>query len=44
MTEKMKQSIEAITPGVYGLNSGGAHSSGTFMNISNSSNMFTAKM
>lgn len=30
-----------VTPGVYGLVSGGAHSSGTFMNLSKSSNMFT---
>jgi hypothetical protein len=36
--------MEAITPGVYGLDSGGAHSSGTFMNVSKSSNMFNAKM
>jgi hypothetical protein len=36
--------MEEITPGVYGLDSGGAHSSGTFMNASNSSNMFKAKI
>lgn len=33
-----------ITPGVYGVNSGGAHSSGTLMNRSKSSNMLTAKI
>lgn len=43
---KTKQNIliEEITPEVYGVNSGGAHLSGTFMNVSNSSNMFTAKI
>lgn len=33
-----------LTPGVYGVLSGGAHSSGTFKNFSISSNILTANM
>jgi len=35
---------ELITPGTYGLISGGAHSSGTFINLLKSSIMLTAKI
>lgn len=43
MEKKAKREhINMLTPGTYGLVSGGAHSSGTFMNFSMSSNMFTA--
>lgn len=48
MREIIKQNsgriIETITPGTYGLNSGGAHSFGTLINLSKSSNMLTAKI
>lgn len=42
--EKGKKHVQIVTPGVYGLCSGGAHSSGTFINLSKSSNMFTANI
>jgi hypothetical protein len=41
---KDEKMIELITPGTYGLISGGAHSSGTFINLLKSSIMLTAKI
>ena len=39
-----KNKVKYITPGAYGLVSGGAHSFGTRMNLSKSSNILTEKI